>query len=102
MLDEVGDAQNKFRIPPGNNDQTLIATGKAFAADAVAHKTLFLDHGMPSTFISDLQAKTNTFEQTVAEAGTAHGERVGTNAAFSEPARTGKRLVDKLAPDRVN
>lgn len=96
--DETGDAQNRFRLPQGNSDQNLIAAGKAFAADAVGSKKLFTDHGMPADFITDLEDKIAAFEQAVTAENAARGERVGTNAAFNEPVRKAKRLVDKLAP----
>jgi hypothetical protein len=98
VYDEVEGGENKFRIPTGNSDQNLIATGKSFAAEAVGQKQIFLDHGVPADFITQLETKTAAFEQTVTHADTAHGERVGTNAAFDEPVRRAKKLVDKLAP----
>lgn len=98
IYDEAGAAENKFRVPPGNNDQNLIAAGKSFAAGLPEYEQIFLDHGLEPTFIEILTEKTETFEQTLIAAETTHGERVGTNAAFDEPARQAKRLVDKLAP----
>ena len=97
-FDEVEGSENEFRIPPGNSDQTLIAAGKSFAAEAVGRKEIFLAHGVAADFITQIEDKTAAFEQTITMADTAHGERVGTNAAFVEPARRAKKLVDKLAP----
>lgn len=96
--DEAGGDENMFRVPAGNNDQNLIASGKAFAAALPAHKQIFIDHGLPDDVIAQLQSRTDAFEQAVLSAGAARGERVGTNAAFDEPARQAKRLVDKLSP----
>lgn len=96
--EETSEAQNRFRLPQGNSDQNLIAAGKAFAADAAGSKKLFTDHGMPADFITDLEDKIAAFEQAIIAENSARGERVGTNAAFTEPTRKAKRLVDKLAP----
>ncbi|MDQ2747251.1 MAG: hypothetical protein M3T96_08335 [Acidobacteriota bacterium] len=98
VFDEVEGGENKFRLPPGNSDQTLIAAGKSFAAEAVGNEQIFFDHGVAADFIAQMQSKTTAFEQTINTADTAHGERVGTNAAFTEPAQRGKKMVDKLAP----
>ena len=98
-FDEVEEGgENQFRIPSGNSDQILIAAGKSFAAEAVGRKQIFLDHGVPGNFIEQIAEKTAAFEQAVTTADAARGERVGTNAAFTEPARRGKKLVDKIAP----
>lgn len=98
VIDEVDGAQNKFRVPAGNNDQNMIAAGKSFAAELVEYEQIFHNQGLTTGFITDLEAKTAALEEAVGTAEAARGERVGTNAAFSEPARKGKRLVEKLAP----
>lgn len=91
------EAVNKFRMPRGV-DQNLIASAKAFAVEAETNKQFFLDRGMPADFVTELTAKTNSFEQFVSVSQSAKGERIGTNAAFDEPARRGKKLVISLEP----
>ena len=96
--DEVGGAANKYRVMPGNNDQNLIAAGRAFAATLDADKQVFTNQGVENTFITKIQDKADALEQAVIQAEAAQGEKVGTNAAFAEPARAARKLVDKLAP----
>lgn len=100
MPDETKGMENKFKIPPGSNDQTIAATGTAFAdeADDPAVAAILSKQGVKKEFFTALRAKVAVFEQTIDEAGSSQGERVGTNAAFVEPARRGKKLVNKLAP----
>ncbi len=92
--------ENKFRLPRGNNDQNLIATGSAFADEAAEPQTaaILTNQGIPPAFFTALRDKAAAFEQTINTAESAQGERVGTNAAFNEPARRAKKLVDKLDP----
>lgn len=89
---------NKFRMPRSEGDQNFIAVAKAFAAEAEANKQIFLDRGMPTDFIIDLQSKISTFEQSVTHSETSRSARVGTNAAFDEPLRKCKNLVAALEP----
>lgn len=98
--DETKGMENKFKLQPGNNDQTLAATGTAFADEAAdpTVAAILTNQGIKRDFFTALRAKVAAFEAAVSEAESSHGERVGTNAAFVEPARRGKKLVNKLAP----
>lgn len=59
---------NKFKVPRNNrNDAILLETARAFAADLVAVRQLFLDYGMPADFITELAADTDAFESAISE-----------------------------------
>ncbi len=92
--------ESKFKLRNGNNDQTPIATARAYAEESAKPPVaaVLTKHALPPAFFTALQAKAAAFAQSISEAETAHGERVGTNAAFNEPARRGKKLVNKLSP----
>lgn len=96
--EEVGGEPNKFRTPHGNGDRDWIAAGRAFVNELPAQQQFFIGRGQSTNFIPQLAAMIDAFEQTVDAAEAAVGDRVGTNAAFQEPARRGKKLVEKLAP----
>ena len=98
--DKTGGAENKFKLTRGNNDRTLIAEGKSFAVEAEPEEVnaILAQQGVTAEFIAGLAIKTEVFERLVSESEAAYGERVGTNAAFTEPARRAKALVEKLAP----
>ena len=100
MPDETPGMQSKFRLSRGNNDQNLIAAAHSFANDADDPPTqaLLTARGLPTEFFTALRAKADAFSQAIANAESKHGERVGTNAAFAERVRRGRRQVDKLAP----
>ena len=90
-------AANKFRMRYGT-DQNLIATAKAFAAEAAANQQIFLERGMPADFVSGLQTKTTAFEQAVNRSEAARGTRVGANAAFDRSVKKCKDLVGNMEP----
>ncbi|PYS92116.1 MAG: hypothetical protein DMF64_10025 [Acidobacteria bacterium] len=66
---------DRFRLPRGNNDQTLLSTARAFASDAVPFKAEFIRHEMPAAFLDDLAADIADLEQAIADqnrSGDAH------------------------------
>jgi hypothetical protein len=44
-----------FKLPPGNNDQTLIELGRQFAVAASAHYDVFIRYSMSADFIDELK-----------------------------------------------
>lgn len=77
-----------FHLPDPQTDEALLTAGRAFARDAAGFKSQFVAHGMPETFLADLDDLVATFEkatrsrtagrndQTAARAslrGTSHG-----------------------------
>ncbi len=96
--EETGGEPNKFRAPEGNNDRAWIAAGRAFVNELPAQQQFFTGRGQPADFVPRLAAMTDAFEQAVNAAEAARGARGGTNAALEDPARRGKKLVEKLAP----
>jgi hypothetical protein len=55
-----------FRRPrPNTNDQTLLATARAFAVAATPLKPRFVEYDMPADFLDQLSASIANFEQTV-------------------------------------
>lgn len=95
--DEIGGEPNKFNTPRGSGDREWIAAGRAFVNELPAQREFFTERGETADFVANLATKTDAFEQSVNLAEAAYGDRVGTNAALEEPARGGKKLVQKLS-----
>jgi hypothetical protein len=76
--------ENKFRVPRGDNDEELIAAGRAFARDAVEFKDNFIAHAMPATCIDDLNASIARFEASLDDQSGAIGDRVGSGVAINQ------------------
>jgi hypothetical protein len=98
MADEFGGSTNKFRMPYGGSDEILIATARSFLSEALPLREDFTKRGMRNDFLERLQNLTESFEQTANESEDAKRERIGTNAAFTEPAKICQKMLDKLNP----
>jgi hypothetical protein len=59
----------QFEVPAPATDQTLLATGRKFARDAEAFSSQFVAHGMPGTFVADLNGLVNDFETALRDRG---------------------------------
>lgn len=98
VSEEVPGLENLFRMPRGDNQATLIATGRAFAADAETHKDKFIAAGLPATFVAELLAAIAAYEQIVTSGDAATGERVGANAELTAEIKAAVKLVRDLSP----
>lgn len=95
---EINGLEEKFRMPRNRSDQNLIAAGRAFAADALPFKEEFVALGMNGTFINDLTAATDAFEQSLAPANTTGQEKAGKTAAIAPLIDGGMVIVRRLTP----
>lgn len=95
---EINGLEEKFRMPRNRSDQNLIAAGRAFAADAAAFEDEFVGYGMPATFIADLTAATDAFEQSLIPANVAGQEKSGKTAAIAPLVTEGMNIVRRLTP----
>jgi hypothetical protein len=77
----------QFEVPASATDQALVASGRKFARDAEALSSQFVAHGMPDTFIGDLNGLVNELETAVRDRGLGgearRAARVSTNAALA-------------------
>ena len=65
MADEVPGLDDKFRMPPDQNDQLLLNAARAFAADAAPLSAQFIAHELPADFLADLNANIAALEQAI-------------------------------------
>ncbi|HEX8370639.1 MAG TPA: hypothetical protein VF604_18990 [Pyrinomonadaceae bacterium] len=95
---EINGLEEKFRLPRNKSDQNLIAAGRAFAADAAAFEDEFIGYGLSATFIADLIAATDAFEQSLIPANVSGQEKTGKTAAAAPLVDAGMIIVRRLTP----
>jgi hypothetical protein len=93
--DEPG-LHEKFRVPRGRNDQQLLNSARAFAADALPLKANFIAHELPASFIEDLNDDIADFERAMADQSDGVGARVASAAAIDEAVERGTQIIRKL------
>jgi hypothetical protein len=96
MAFQVDGLDEKFRLPRYLNDQKLIATARAFAADAVAFKDTFIRYGMPADFLEDVAADITEFEAASQSQNAGMETKVTATAAVDTTREQGMNAVRQL------
>jgi hypothetical protein len=94
-LDAPG-LQDRFRLPHGNNDQSLLSAARAFHTSAEPLKADFIKNELPSTFLEDLQSNITQFEQATAVQNNSREAQVAATSAISGAIERGQVLVRQL------
>ena len=93
----------KFQMP-GPTDAELTAAARQFASDAAPLSAAFVGHGLPESFVADLQAALAAFERAVSGGATGRethvGARADITAALNQAFDTLRRL-DAIVENRV-
>lgn len=98
MAKEIPGLDKKFRIPAGNNKRAVIAAARVNANDAEQYKQMFIDYGLPATFIADLRAKADAAEQALNTAESSTGTRVGATDMLAQDVKTANSIVESIDP----
>jgi hypothetical protein len=101
-LDTPG-VDGKFRRPRGG-EQALLAAARAFAQDSRAMSTAFVAHGLPSTFVDDLDAVIRAFEAAIHDHAASRAADVAARASFAAALKAGLTAVqrlDAIVPNRL-
>ena len=96
MSDDAIGIDDKFRVPRNNNDQQLLAAGRAFAADAMPLSAQFIAHELPADFLQDLQDDIAALETAITEQGSGRGEHVAAGAEINAAIEAGEAAKRKL------
>lgn len=88
--------EDKFRAPRGVSDQELLATARAFAADAQPLKTEFTRRGLPDDFLDDLNSDIEEFEQAINQKIQKRGLQVAATAAIDSALERGLNVAREL------
>ena len=109
LAEDAPGLDEQFPMPAGLSDQSLLTTGRKFARDVEPFTSQFIAHGMPVTFVADLNALVDGFDRAVRDRGlgreTRHAARASTKAAFSSGLAAVRRLnavvINHLCDDEV-
>jgi hypothetical protein len=96
MADDVTGLDDKFRMPPDQNDQLLLNAARAFATDAAPLSAQFIAHELPADFLADLDAGIAALEQAIDNQSSGVGDHVAAGAAIDDAINRGMITVRKL------
>jgi hypothetical protein len=100
-LDTPG-LEGKFRVPSSRNDHELATAARTFGQDAAPLEAKFTAHGLPATFLADLQAALDTFERAAQEHFSARETHVAARAGIGtaiESAFLALARLDAIVPN---
>ena len=87
-----------FRVPRQRSYAVLSAAAKAFAENVEPHKALFISHGLPATFVEDLEAQVTQLNTDFEERENGRFEQTGGTAGLEALANDCLKLVQRLRP----
>ncbi len=96
LASSITGLEDKFRAPRSVSDQALLATARAFAADALPLAAEFKRRGLPDDFLEDLNADIAEFEQAINEKIRKRGAQVAATAAIDDALERGINIVREL------
>ena len=102
-LDTPG-VDDKFRLPRGNGDQTILNAARAFARDAAPLSAEFTKHDMPDGFLADLHSDIDAFEEAMRDHETGKDTHVAARAGIETAIDAGLdavRRLDAIVPNRL-
>jgi hypothetical protein len=86
----------QFQMPNPATDQMVLTTGRKFARDAEPFRSQFLAHGMPVTFVADLDALVDGFERALRDRGLGREARRAARASINLAMSSGLAAVRSL------
>lgn len=90
---------NKYRMPRNRTDQEMLATARSWVAELPADKDKFTSFGLPGSFIDDLAAAADAFENSFPATITAVDHRVESTAEIGASERRG--MVELRTADAI-
>jgi hypothetical protein len=96
MASSTPGLEDKFRAPRSVSDQALLATARAFAADAQPLAGEFIARGLPTDFLADLSADIEEFEQVINLKIQKRESQVTATAAIDNTLERGVNIVREL------
>jgi hypothetical protein len=95
MANEVPGLDNKFQLPPVN-DQLLLNAARAFVTDATPLSAQFIAHEMPADFLADLNADIAALETAISNQASGVGDHVAARVAIDTAIDRGVSIVRRL------
>jgi len=86
----------RFRVRLDCSDERLLANARTFVEAAGPRARTFIDHDMPSSFLSQLRTEIDTFEETIRARQQSRGRRAAARAGITTEIRRGLRAAKRL------
>ena len=96
MAEDTPGLEDKFGMPARRTDAALLTAGRQFLRDGEELKGQFLLHGMPKTFLADLQETVESFERALRERDEGKGANASARANIAAALDAGLAAVRKL------
>jgi len=93
---EIAGSALKFRLPRNRSEQNLLATARAFLADAAPLKAKFIEYGLAADFLDKLQALIEAVDERGAAADSAGEQKAGATGGLVEAIRKGLSISRRL------
>ncbi|HEX8370408.1 MAG TPA: hypothetical protein VF604_17810 [Pyrinomonadaceae bacterium] len=94
--DEIPGSDLKFRLPRNRSEQNILATARAFLADAEPLKAKFVEYGLAIDFLDKLQALIEAVDERGAAADSSVENRAGATGGLVEAIRRGMSVSRRL------
>jgi len=96
MADGTPGLDDKFHLPDPQTDEALLTAGRVFARDAAGFRSQFVAHGMPETFLADLDDLVAAFEKANRYRTAGRNQQTAARAGFEAALASGMEAVRKL------
>ncbi|HEY0051319.1 MAG TPA: hypothetical protein VGB68_18630 [Pyrinomonadaceae bacterium] len=94
--DEIPGSDLKFRLPRNRSEQNILATARAFLADAEPLKAKFIEYGLAADFTDKLQALIEAVDERAAAADSAGEQKAGATGGLIDIVRKGMSISRRL------
>jgi hypothetical protein len=96
IADGTPGLDDKFHLPDPQTDEALLTAGRVFARDAAGFRSQFVGHGMPETFLADLDDLVATFEKATRYRTAGRNDQTAASASIEAALESGMEAVRKL------
>ncbi|HEX8268063.1 MAG TPA: hypothetical protein VF596_21870 [Pyrinomonadaceae bacterium] len=96
MEDDIPNIDEVFRMPRNRADLGILNAARQFKTDAAPHSDTFIEYGLPSTFIADLDALITHAENQLAARDAAIEQKGGATGGLIETFKTAAKHSRKL------
>jgi len=81
---------------PSLSGQAFIASATAMADAATVHKDTFIEHGLPSTFLDDVQSAVTTLESSMSDREQSYNRRLAATEGLDAEEKHGRLVLSVL------
>ena len=93
---EIPGSEKQFRLPRSRSEQNILATARAFIADATPISATFIEYGLAASFLTDLQTTIDAVETRAAQADSAEGQQSAATGGLVDATQRGMNISRRL------